>query len=143
MSKKFIAVTFLSLAITSNLAAHGVCGETKLHGYMVDIKDELQLMSADVKAGDNDAASKHVNTLISLFEKANKTSPYQFMAKNLTGEELAQQTAQYKQSIDEVIRTLYDLDTALKNNDSNEIRKLFGKMGSHRNAGHKAFKSNC
>ncbi len=144
MNKFFFVSVLLSFTVvSSNVLAHGVCGHTELHGYMENIKDELKLMSTDVKSGDNESATQHVEILISLFEKSRKTAPYSFTNEELEGDNLTKKTLQYQAAIDGVITTLKELNTALHNEDANKVRQLFGEIGSQRNAGHRTFKANC
>ena len=133
----------MSLLFSTGVFAHGDCGETELHGYMIEIKDELKLMSSDVKTGDNESAIKRVHSLISFFEQAHSTVPHKFTSENLQGEELMEQKAKYISTLDDMIDILNRLEVALESNDSEEVKKQFGKIGEQRNIGHRSFKENC
>jgi hypothetical protein len=143
MNKKILAAAIMSIAFSSGVFAHGACGHTELHDHMIGIKDELKLMSSDVKSGDNESAVKRVHSLISYFEQAHNTVPHSFMSDNLQGEELAKQKIAYTKILDETIEVFNSLEMALESNDSEEVKKLFGKIGEQRNMGHRAFKGNC
>ena len=143
MNKKVLAATIISFFMSSGAFAHGDCSKTELHGYMINIKDELKLMSGDVKSGDNESAAIRVQTLITYFEESSDLMPNKFKANHIEGEELEVQISAYKTSMEKMITTLNDLKVALIEDNSTEINKIFGKMGTQRNQGHQAFKSNC
>ncbi|MBD5772016.1 cytochrome b562 [Marinomonas colpomeniae] len=143
MNKKFLAAAILSFTMSSGVFAHGHCDETELHGYMMNIKDELKLMSGDVKSGDNESAAIRVQTLISYFEKSSEVTPNKFMSEHYEGEQLKLQTAAYEKSIKKMIDTLSRLKMALIEDNTEEVKKIFGEIGTQRNTGHQTFKSNC
>lgn len=143
MNKTFITTaTFLAL-FSSSAFAHGVCGNTELHGYMIGIKDELRLLSSDVKSGNNSQAIERVDNIVGFLEKSHDVIPHQFSSEHLEGAQLEAKTAEYKNILDDTIKVFNNLEVALASNDSAEIKKLFGQIGQQRNIGHRAFKEDC
>jgi cytochrome c556 len=143
MNKGLLVATILSISCSSFVFAEDACDETTLHGYMTNIKDEMRLMSSDVKAGDNDAAVQRVDTLISFFEKARNETPYKFSADNLQGGQLKEQTSEYTKVVDDTIVILKKLENALESGDTTQVKVLFGEIGGQRKLGHGSFKANC
>ncbi|TYL47889.1 cytochrome b562 [Marinomonas sp. IMCC 4694] len=145
MKKGFLAATIISLSCSSALLAHEhhECGQTPLHGYMVDIKTEMRAMSSAVKEGDNETASNHVESIIQYFEKSRNEMPYLFKEQGLKGSQLANNTSQYQKIIDDTIHVLKNLDMALSSGNSSDVGKWLGALGNQRNQGHGSFKSNC
>ncbi|QUX95953.1 hypothetical protein C0J08_11210 [Marinomonas sp. CT5] len=141
MKKGLFLVSLVSVAFSSAVFAHGSC-DTTLHGYMENIKDEMRAMSSDVKSGDSQSAVKHVDSLITYFEKSRSETPHKFTHGDLTNAELKSQTAEYKKVIDDTIVVLKNLESALKSGDSAKVRELLGAMGKQRKIGHSSFK-NC
>jgi cytochrome c556 len=142
MKKGLLTAAIISISCSSTVFAAS-CDDTKLHGYMENIKDEMRSMSSDVKSGDNESAAKRANTLITYFEKARSETPYKFTAENLQGNELKDQKAEFTKVVDDTIVVLKDLETALKSGNSSEVKKLLGAMGNQRKTGHSSFKANC
>ena len=143
MNKAFFAAATLSLAFSSSAFAHGACGHTDLHGYMIGIKDELKLLSSDVKAGNNDEAAGRIDHIVGYLEKSHDVIPHQFSSDHLEGAQLEEKTAEYKKVLDDTIEVFNNLEVALASNDSAEVRRLFGRIGEQRNIGHRAFKEDC
>lgn len=142
MKKGLLTAAIISISCSSTLFAAS-CDDTRLHGYMENIKDEMRSMSSDVKSGDNESAAKRAKTLITYFEKSRSETPYKFTAEDLQGDELKNQKAQYTKVLDDTIVVLKDLETALKSGNSAEVKKLLGAIGSQRKTGHSSFKANC
>lgn len=142
MKKNFLAVSLISLSFSSAVFAN-TCGETALHGYMEEIREEMRLMSTDIRSGNNDLAANRTSSVITYFEKSRNETPYKFTSENLQGSRLADQMAEYTKVIDSTIVTLKNLETALNANNSDEVRRLLGEVGAQRGAGHRAFKANC
>lgn len=143
MNKGLLVATILSISCSSFAFAEGACDETALSGYMANIKDEMRLMSSDVKSGDNDAAVQRVDSLISFFEKARNETPYKFSANNLQGSQLKEQKAEYTKVVDDTIVILKKLENALQSGDAPQVKMLFGEIGGQRKLGHGSFKANC
>ncbi|MEP3350490.1 MAG: cytochrome b562 [Marinomonas sp.] len=143
MNKAFFAAATLSLIFSSSAFAHGACGHTELHGYMIGIKDELKLLSSDVKAGNNDEAAGRIDNIVGYLEKSHDVIPHQFSSDHLEGAQLEAKTAEYKKVLDDTIEVFNNLEVALASNDSAEVRKLFGQIGEQRNIGHRTFKEDC
>ena len=143
MNKKFLVATIVSLAFSSGVYANEACNETTLHGYMENIKDEMWAMSSDIKSGDNESASKHLDTLITFFEKARTETPYKFKAEGLEGNLLETQKKEFIAVIDESITIFKNLEVALQSGDTSEIRKWISAAGNQRKLGHREFKANC
>ncbi|MCB5160364.1 cytochrome b562 [Marinomonas algarum] len=148
IKKGLLAATILSVSCSTALFAHEhhqdeMCGETKLHGYMMDIKNELRAMSSDIKSGDNSAAAERIDSLIASLEQSRNETPYQLKAEKLKGEALATQQKEYVRIIDGTIDVFKNLEQALLSGDSAGIKKWLGEMGSQRQQGHGAFKANC
>ncbi|RBP84781.1 hypothetical protein EBI01_03605 [Marinomonas rhizomae] len=139
MKKGLLSAAVLSITCSSTVFAHGSC-DTELHGYMQNIKDEMRAMSSDVKSGDNQSAVKHVDSLISYFEKSRSETPHKFIHDDLKGAELKSQNAEYQKVVDGTIVVLKDLERALQSGDSSKVRELFGAMGEQRKLGHSSFK---
>lgn len=143
MNKKILITTIATLAFSSGLFANEACNETALHGYMENIKDEMWAMSSDIKSGDNESASEHLDTLISFFEKARTETPYKLKAEGLGDSTLEEQKAEFTTAIDKTIAIFKNLDVALQSGDTAEIRKWIGAAGNQRKLGHRAFKADC
>ncbi|MCS7485555.1 MULTISPECIES: cytochrome b562 [Marinomonas] len=143
MKKGLLAATIVSISCSSAVFANQACDETVLHGYMGNIKDEMQAMSSDVKSGDNEAAAQRVNTLITYFEKSRAETPFKFTSENLQGNELAQQQEKYTKVVDDTIVILKNLENALQTDNATDVRKWLGEVGGQRKIGHGAFKANC
>lgn len=143
MNKSLLASAFFSMCLSTASFAHGSCGDTELHGYMQDIKNDLRGLSTEVKAGDNAGAAKYLDGLIVAFEKSRDVRPHQFEMDGLKGQALEKASQEYVALIDDTLKTLEDLDVALSANDTSAIRQLLGEMGQHRKAGHRAFKGSC
>ncbi|WP_111637138.1 cytochrome b562 [Marinomonas shanghaiensis] len=143
MKKGLLAATIVSMSCSSVLFANPSCDETALHGYMENIKNEMQAMSSDVKSGDNDAAAQRVTTLISYFEKSRGETPYKFTAENLQGDALAQQQDKFTKVVDDTIVILKNLEGALQADNEADVKKWLGEVGGQRKIGHGAFKANC
>jgi hypothetical protein len=143
MNKKILITTIATLAFSSGLFANEACNETTLHGHMENIKDEMWAMSSDIKSGDNESASGHLDALISLFEKARTETPYKLKTENLDDSELEVQKTEFTAAIDETIEIFKNLDIALQSGDTAEIRKWIGAAGNQRKLGHRAFKADC
>lgn len=143
MKKNFLVVSLISLSFSSAVFANASCGETTLHGYMEEIREEMRLMSTDIRSGNNDLAASRTLSLITYFEKSRNETPYKFTSENMQGSRLANQMSEYTTIIDNTIVTLKNLETALNNNASDEVRRLLGEVGAHRGVGHRAFKANC
>lgn len=143
MKKKILIAAVVTLAFSSGVFANEACNETTLHGYMENIKDEMWAMSSDIKSGDNESASKHLNTLVSFFEKARTETPYKFKAEALEGSSLENKKAEFTAAIDEAIEIFKNLEVALQSGDTKDIRKWISAAGNQRKLGHRAFKANC
>ena len=139
MKKGLLTAAIISITCSSGVFAHGSC-DTELHGYMQNIKDEMRAMSSNVKSGDNKSAVKHVDSLISYFEKSRSETPHKFIHDDLKGAELKSQTAEYQKVVDEMIVVLKDLEGALQSGNSSKVKELFGEIGELRNLGHGSFK---
>ncbi|MEP0074045.1 MAG: hypothetical protein ABJE79_15210 [Marinomonas sp.] len=143
MNKAFFAAATLSLIFSSSAFAHGACGHTELHGYMIGIKDELKLLSSDVKSGNNGGAVERIDNIVGFLEKSHDVIPHQFSSDHLEGAQLEEKTAEFKKVLDDTIEVFNNLEAALGSNDSAEVRRLFGQIGEQRNIGHRSFKEDC
>lgn len=145
MKKSLIAAAIISLSCSSALFAHEhqECGQTELHGYMEGIKAEMRGMSSAVKAGNNETAANHIESLVSYFEQSRDETPYLLKEKKLQGSQLADATAEYQKVIDDTIGVLKNLEVALSSGNQADVGKWLGALGNQRSQGHGAFKSNC
>lgn len=143
MYKRLFIGALATFALSGNVLAHGACEGRPLHDDMVGIQKELKAMSASFKSGDNDQAAKNVEQVIVLFKNARSQTPYLFVEKKLTGDELAKETAQYQSVMDDTIEVFSALETALRNNDSDQIKALMGQIGKQKHIGHSTFKTDC
>lgn len=142
MSKGLLTAAIISISCSTSVFAAS-CDDTRLLGYMHEIKDEIGSLSSDLKSGDNQSAAGHASALIGYFEKARNETPYKFQEENLKGNALKEQQAEFTKVVDDTIVILKDLETALKSNNASEARKLLGAVGGQRKIGHSSFKANC
>ncbi|WP_133012905.1 cytochrome b562 [Marinomonas flavescens] len=143
MYKRLFIGALATLALSTNVFAHGVCEVSPLHHDMENIKTQLKGMASNLKAGDSAEATKNVEQVIALFKDARTQTPYLFTEKKLAGDELAKETAKYQSVIDDTINVFSSLEMALKNNDSDKVKTLLGQIGKQRQIGHSTFKADC
>lgn len=143
MNKGLLAATIISISCSSAVLANETCGSTALNGHMENIKNEIGLLSSDVKSGNNAAAAHRVDTVISYFKKSRNETPYKFSAENLQGSKLEEQKAEYIKVVDDTIVILEKLEKALESDDMAQVKSLFGQIGGQRKLGHGSFKANC
>ncbi|REG85736.1 cytochrome b562 [Marinomonas pollencensis] len=143
MYKRLFIGALATFAISTNVMAHGACEARPLHDDMVGIQKKLKAMSGSLKSGDNEQAAINVEQVITLFKNAREQTPYLFVEKKLSGDELAKEMAEYQSVIDDTIVVFTSLETALENNDSAKIKSLMGQIGKQKHIGHSNFKADC
>lgn len=142
MRIKQFAVTCFCL-ISATAFAQGSCESTDLYQYMDDLKTELKSFSFEVKTGDLTMAVTRVDVMLGLLKKSRAEEPFLFREKGLEGDKLAFRQSQYQQGIDRLIGKFEKIETAIQDNNTDELKSLMSQVGKSRKKGHRAFNGDC
>ena len=142
MKIKQFAITCICL-ISASAFAQGSCENTDLYGYMDDLKTELKSFSFEVKTGDLTMAATRIDVMLDLLNKSRDEEPFLFREKELKGDKLAFRQSQYQQGIDRLIENFKEIDLAIQNNKTGELKELMSQVGKSRKKGHRAFNGDC
>ncbi|MGO3455849.1 MAG: cytochrome b562 [Marinomonadaceae bacterium] len=143
MYKRLFIGALATLALSTNILAHGHCEATPLHKNMEKIKTELRGVASNIKSGNNQKAEEQAGVVIVLLKEARTEMPHMFVSKKLAGDELAQEEENYQSAIDDTIDLFTSLEMALENDDTEVVKGLMEEIGKQRHDGHVAFKEDC
>lgn len=122
---------------------HGQCESTKLHEYMEDMKTDLKSLSFEIRTGKTQNALIRIDSIQKNLTLSRSETPYLFLEKELSGEELAKRTSDYQNAIDKTSDVFSQLKVAITNSDQDQVKELVKEVGKLRKIGHRTFQIEC
>lgn len=141
--KRMIMLAFITLVTSTTALAHGSCDSTALHNYMEDMKTDLKSLSFDLRMNNVTEALARIDSISENLRLSRDEQPYIFQEKNLEGEELAERTRDFQESIDTMMEAFAKLKTAVIDQDSKQIKLIMGEVGRQKKRSHRAFQAEC
>lgn len=137
------SVIAVSLSVPVYAHGHGDCDATKLHHYMEDMKTDLKSLAFEIRSGNTDNSLTRIDSILQNLTLSRKETPYLFIEKELSGDELTQHTADYQKVIDDTSDVFEKLKIAVTENDQDAVKSLVKEVGKLRKIGHRTFQYEC
>lgn len=131
--KKLVAVFVLGSALATDSMAR--CADTELYGYMETMRDNLQVITRNVRGGNMDAVRDEASELVWAVEASTPEIPYALSNGN------AADIEDYRAMMEDLLAVAQRLETAVQAGDQTMATNALNEMSQLRRTGHGRFKA--